>query len=65
MMFGLFESFKQKHPEKPPVVYRLFWKNPLAFWRWSDYLSDDPHYKLPYKDWNEIKKKHPESDIDF
>jgi hypothetical protein len=37
-----------------PTMYRLFTKNPLAFWRWGLYFYDE-RYKLPYKDWNEIK----------
>lgn len=32
------------------VLYRTFWKNPFAFWRWHSYLnSKDDRYKLPYK----------------
>ncbi|KQB99369.1 hypothetical protein AQF98_17505 [Pedobacter sp. Hv1] len=35
--------------------YRLFSKNPLAFWRWRLYFFDE-RYKLPYKNWEEIEK---------
>lgn len=35
-------------------LYRLFWKNPLAFWRWRSYFVDE-RYKLPYKSWKEIE----------
>lgn len=38
------------------VIYRLFSKNPLAFWRINKYYTD-PKYKLPYKSWAEIKAK--------
>ena len=45
------------------LVYRLFWKNPLAFWRWYDYVSGDPRYNLPYKSWKEIEKRRMETKI--
>ena len=40
---------------KDKQVYRLFAKNPFAFWRWSLYLFDE-RYKLPYKNWKEIEE---------
>lgn len=42
-------NLKDKH------IYRLFSKNPFAFWRWRLYFFDE-RYKLPYKDWKEIEK---------
>ncbi len=59
-----FEMMKISHQEclldhpklKDKNVYRLFSKNPLAFWRWSMYLFDE-RYRLPYKDWKEIEQK--------
>ena len=30
-------------------MYRTFKKNPLAFWRWDDYLFGR-RYRLPYLD---------------
>ncbi len=42
--------------ESDTIIYRLFSKNPLCFWRLGEYLLDK-RYKLPYKDWNEIKKE--------
>jgi hypothetical protein len=49
------EYVKIKHPApKDTVLYRIFSKNPLAFWRWNSYLFDERH-KLPYKSWDEIK----------
>lgn len=58
-----FEMMKRMHNvclsnhanQKDKNVYRLFSKNPLAFWRWWLYFSDE-RYKLPYKDWTEIQK---------
>lgn len=49
------EYIKINHPPfRDTVLYRIFSKNPLAFWRWSSYLFDERH-KLPYKSWDEIK----------
>ncbi|WP_461788650.1 hypothetical protein [Pedobacter sp.] len=31
------------------ILYRTFWKNPFAFWRWHTYFNGDERYKLPYK----------------
>ncbi len=56
MMLRKFESFKIEHPEKSTMVYRLFWKNPVAFWRWGEYYYDK-RYNLPYLSWKEIRKK--------
>lgn len=56
MMFRKFESFKIEQTEKSTTVYRLFWKNPFAFWRWGEYFYDK-RYKLPYKSWKEIRKR--------
>jgi hypothetical protein len=51
------KSFKEKHPtSSDTIVYRLFWKNPLAFWRWGEYYYDK-RYNLPYLSWKEIRKK--------
>jgi hypothetical protein len=44
------------YPKQPDTnLYRLFAKNPLAFWRWRSYLFDE-RYELPYKSWKEIEK---------
>lgn len=37
------------------TLYRLFKKEPFAFWRWGRYFYDE-RYKLPYKDWKLIQK---------
>ena len=51
------DSYRKEHPNSTDtLVYRVFWKNPLAFWRWRTYFTDK-RYKLPYKSWEEIKKK--------
>lgn len=58
-----FEMMKRMHkgcltynPEqKDKKMYRLFTKNPLAFWRWRLYFFDE-RYKLPYKNWKDIEK---------
>lgn len=58
-----FDMLKHRHEScllarpdlKDKNLYRLFTKNPLAFWRWRLYFFDE-RYKLPYKNWDEIKK---------
>ena len=51
------DKFVEEYPStKDTVVYRLFWKNPLAFWRWAEYFNDK-RYDLPYKSWESIRKK--------
>ena len=50
-------GFKEAHSNtKDTLVYRLFGKNSLCFWRWAEYYYDR-RYKLPYKSWKEIRKK--------
>jgi len=49
---GSFKEFVKSRELKPidTILYRTFWKNPLAFWRWHTYFnSKDKRYKLPYK----------------
>ncbi len=41
---------------KDRVVYRLFWRNPICFWRWYDYCVN-PAYKLPYISWAEVEAR--------
>lgn len=51
------KNFVDGHPDtKDTLMYRLFWKNPLYFWRWSEYFYDK-RYRLPYKSWHEIRKR--------
>ncbi|HWC54610.1 MAG TPA: hypothetical protein VG676_13570 [Chitinophagaceae bacterium] len=53
----LIKIFSDTHPgNSDAIVYRLFSKNPLYFWRWGEYFYDK-RYKLPYKSWQEIRKK--------
>ena len=55
------KSFIEEFPgTTDTIVYRTFWRNPLAFWRWGEYFYDK-RYKLPYKSWNEIRKRRPTS----
>jgi hypothetical protein len=50
------DSFLKEHINSTDsIVYRTFWKNPLAFWRWAEYFTD-PRYELPYKNWQSIHK---------
>jgi hypothetical protein len=56
MMKKMHQSCLSYHPyQKDKQLYRLFPKNPLAFWRWKDYFFDE-RYRLPYKNWNAIRK---------
>ncbi|MFC1225857.1 hypothetical protein ACFE6N_18785 [Pedobacter sp. BG31] len=54
-IIGIKESFKayvksNKVKEEDAILYRTFWKNPIAFWRWHSYFNTkDERYKLPYK----------------
>lgn len=49
------QSWLNQNPQTPDKkLYRIFWKNPFTFWRWRSYFVDE-RYKLPYKDWDEIK----------
>lgn len=58
-----FEMMKSSHDGclsyrpnlKDKRLYRVFSKNPLAFWRWRLYFFDE-RYKLPYKNWADIEK---------
>lgn len=52
-------ELRKVYPNADTVVYRLFKKNPLIFWRWREYIFGDEKYKFPYKDWDEIEKKRP------
>ncbi len=53
MMNRWLTAYKQQ--SKDTVLYRLFSKNPFAFWRIKSYFID-PKYNLPYKNWEEIEK---------
>jgi hypothetical protein len=55
-VLSFFEDYNKNNFIKNKKLYRLFYKNPLAFWRWYSYFGDDPRYELPYMNWNEIKK---------
>jgi hypothetical protein len=49
------EILYEKYPGADTIIYRLFWRNPLAFWRLGEYIYDK-RYTIPYKSWKEIKK---------
>ncbi len=65
-----FEMMKRRHegcllsrPDlKDKQIYRLFTKNPLAFWRWRLYFFDK-RYKLPYKHWDGIEKTRAKENV--
>lgn len=57
---GKLEEFRVINPicivpgfENDTLMYRLYAKNVLAFWRWKSYFTDY-RYELPYADWKEI-----------
>jgi hypothetical protein len=53
------EAFRESYPEADTIIYRNFKPNPLAFWRYSDYLFDE-RYTLPYFPLEEARKKRKE-----
>ena len=54
MMKRRFESYRKKTGNTDTIMYRLFKKDPITFWRWGKYFISK-RYQLPYKDWSEIK----------
>jgi len=62
MATGSYESFLKSTNPKPvdTTLYRTFWRNPLAFWRYYSYFGKQ--YSFPYISENEIRenqKKYP------
>lgn len=56
MMKRLHQICLNRNPsQKDKKMYRIFSKNPFAFWRWRLYFYHE-RYTLPYRDFNEIKK---------
>ena len=54
MMEGHFASFKDAHQEHSNLkLYRTFKRNPLKFWNWYTYLTNE-RYDYEYQE--EIKK---------
>lgn len=54
MMEGFFTSFKDAHPEYSDLkLYRTFKRNPLKFWNWYVYLTNE-RYAYEYQE--EIRK---------
>jgi hypothetical protein len=54
MLYRKFNAYQNE--TKDSVLYRVFSKNPLAFWRLREYFFDTK-YKLPYRNWDIIKKE--------
>lgn len=56
---GFKESLKNKNlTSEDTILYRLFWKNPMAFWRYSSYFDKNhERYKLPYKSKEDIERR--------
>jgi len=53
-----FKSFIEETdpPPEDRQLYRLFRRNPLYFWRWYSYFTDE-RYDLPYMNWKEIRAR--------
>ena len=49
------EAAKREMPGADTIIYRNFTKNPFAFWRYRDYLTN-PIYTLPYKSRKDLPK---------
>lgn len=48
MMEGQFSSFKKENPHYSDLtLYRTFKRNPLKFWNWFNYLTNEK-YDYPY-----------------
>lgn len=53
--FDHFLSVNQVPPQDA-ILYRTFWRNPLAFWRyWRYWGYGHEKYNLPYRSWWTIK----------
>ena len=56
-MYRSLSSYKTHFPNaNDTIMYRLYKRNLLCFWRWGEYIYDQ-RYKLPYKRWTEIRKR--------
>ncbi|MEJ5148773.1 hypothetical protein [Sphingobacterium sp. MYb388] len=56
---GFKKSMEQENLlNKDTVLFRLFWKNPLAFWRYYSYFDkNDERYKLTYMNKDQIEER--------
>ena len=52
-------TLRKSYTNADTIIYRLFWRNPLFFWHWWQYLSVDRRYDFPYKSWEEIRARRP------
>jgi hypothetical protein len=50
---------RANYPEADTIIYRNFKPNPIAFWRYRDYIFDE-RYTLPYFPLDEARKKRQE-----
>jgi hypothetical protein len=50
---------RASYPEADTIIYRNFNPNPIAFWRYRDYIFDE-RYTLPYFPLDEARKKRQE-----
>ena len=50
-------KLRNEFPNADTVVYKIFKRNPFAFWRWINYVTGDEKYDFPYKSWTEIEKR--------
>ena len=63
LMERLFDRYKTKYGENgDTILYRTFRRNPLAFWRYKDYLSGN-RYDLPYLSKKEIQKNREQQPV--
>jgi hypothetical protein len=49
-------DFFAQCPHADSSMYRLFTKNPFAFWRYGKYFLDK-RYTLPFAKWEDVKKR--------
>jgi hypothetical protein len=49
------DEYRITHPNNDTLLYRNFWKNPVCFWRWKEYLTDQK-YTLPYISREDVSK---------
>ncbi|MBN9296847.1 MAG: hypothetical protein J0I41_07535 [Filimonas sp.] len=51
------QDFIKRYPgTTDTIIYRLYWRNPLCFWRWGYYLFDKRYSTFQYKNWDKIKE---------
>lgn len=53
--FKRFLAQQQNIAPEDTILYRLYWRNPFAFWRYWSYMHEK--YDYPYKSWSEIRAR--------